>query len=677
MTIALRSRLPGGVALGVALAVAGLAGQAIPPPPPPPPPLPSSTAVPTLGTGAISGVLIDGVSGQPVAGAIVAIAGGSRGIRPAGPTRMLTDGLGRFVFSRLPAGNYIATAAKTGYLQVRYGQSDPTTASSQAIRLADGQWFTNARITIWRPGSITGTVTDEAGEPVVGIVVRVISQVFVAGRPQLASGVGAKTDDRGRYRAAGLYNGRYVVMVPSVQATVPADVTPETLGGYTAEQVKAAEAAGRPLTLPNDPALVIDPRHRLILRESVTLPPPAAGWAYPVTFAPAARTIGGAAIIDLNVSEERAGVDVQIAPVRAVRVSGVLDGPPEAAAAGMTIRLLPEGSDSLGFGAETATSLVGPNGEFAFFNVPSGNYTLVAARSTMQYSSSGDSLGALTERPAYPPGATVVSSGSGVIASGSQGVRYSFSNVSGPAAYSARTPLVVGTQPMTDIVVPLKRGVTMTGTFVFADNQPAADSPVFRLGLSIYAEPANGDALLGMPARLFGRDDPMNFRIEGLLSGPYVLRGLGIGGIIKSIAWEGRDYTDRPFDGSIGRDINGVVITLTSRVARINGSVRASGGQMAAEGAVIAFPTDKTLWTNSGFRPARLISGVVSTAGTFTLPSVPAGEYYLVAVAPAQAREWQDPRFLEVASRTATRVTLDWGETRSQDLAITVVGSVR
>src|SRR5204862_3823527 len=61
--------------------------------------------------------------------------------------------------------------------------------------------------------------------------------------------------------------------------------------------------------------------------------------------------------------------DFALAPVPTVRVSGLVQGPPDGYA-GLTLRLMSPGSEELGAGAETATSLVGPSGTFTFLNVP-------------------------------------------------------------------------------------------------------------------------------------------------------------------------------------------------------------------------------------------------------------------------------------------------------------------
>jgi hypothetical protein len=65
-----------------------------------------------------------------------------------------------------------------------------------------------------RTSAITGQLTDEYGDPVEGISVRVHQIRFVSGRRRLVDVPGSgssRTDDAGRYRVAGLQPGSYVV----------------------------------------------------------------------------------------------------------------------------------------------------------------------------------------------------------------------------------------------------------------------------------------------------------------------------------------------------------------------------------------------------------------------------------------------------------------------------------
>jgi hypothetical protein len=53
--------------------------------------------------------------------------------------------------------------------------------------------------------------------------------------------------------------------------------------------------------------------------------------------------------------------------------------------------------------------------------------------------------------------------------------------------------------------------------------------------------------------------------------------------------------------------------------------------------------------------------------------SLPAGEYYALALAEPLPRTWHDPTFLAKAAAIATRVTLHWGGKHTQDLTVAAV----
>src|SRR5579871_1729616 len=247
--------------------------------------------IPTSGTGAISGVVFDGATHRPIAGALIYL--GITGHGPVGrQSRQITDAKGRFVFVDLPASDsFFMNVTKAGYNDGHSGDSGPVSGGvgSGQIRLADGQWFANANIPLWKPSVIAGTVVDERGEPVVGIRVRVLSRITIAGVPHLAAGAAAVTDDRGRYRIPGLFPGRYIVNVPSVQSAVPVTMTPLEIEGLTPDTAPkaASDRAKR-----NNGALDLDPNHLLIIGNYMT-PPPVQGQpqAYPMAFYPSAASV--------------------------------------------------------------------------------------------------------------------------------------------------------------------------------------------------------------------------------------------------------------------------------------------------------------------------------------------------------------------------------------------------
>ena len=199
-----------------------------------------SNPAPTVGSGMIVGRTVDGDSGAPLAGAIVSVtlpasanprsaaAGDAmvmtmtlNGVQvgpgmQGGPQRisMMSDADGWFVFRDLPAGRLSLNATSPGYTGGAYKQTQPG-GSSQPLVLTDGERVGDVALKLWKQASITGTVTDETGEPVVGVFVRVLRRTIVGGRPVLQlSGAGRNTDDRGVYRAFDITPGDYVVCLP-------------------------------------------------------------------------------------------------------------------------------------------------------------------------------------------------------------------------------------------------------------------------------------------------------------------------------------------------------------------------------------------------------------------------------------------------------------------------------
>jgi hypothetical protein len=132
-----------------------------------------------------------------------------------------------------------------------------------------------------------------------------------------------------------------------------------------------------------------------------------------------------------------------------------------------------------------------------------------------------------------------------------------------------------------------------------------------------------------------------------------------------------RDITDVPID--IDSDLSGVVVTMTDRpFARLSGTVRTTQGGGDAAATVLVFPTDKRYWTEFGSGGQRLRSVTTTRTGSYELPALPAGEYFVVAVRDNSGSEWQDPVLMESLARSATRVQIPDGDRRVLDLRVTL-----
>src|SRR5262249_24312181 len=128
------------------------------------------------GTGLILGRVVDAASGRPVGDAIVSITGAT-----IGTPRAVTNANGQFVFRKVPKGRLSLVAAKPGYADGAYGRRAPG-GTPRSVELGDGQRIGDVTIPMWRHAAISGTVTDEAGEPVIGALVRVFRRRFAAGQ---------------------------------------------------------------------------------------------------------------------------------------------------------------------------------------------------------------------------------------------------------------------------------------------------------------------------------------------------------------------------------------------------------------------------------------------------------------------------------------------------------------
>ena len=154
-------------------------------------------------TGTITGVVLEHASGRPLARSVVQLeqVPEPQGKR-ADPIMTRTGRAGQFGFNRIPPGQYIVTAQKSGYFPASFGQRLPASRGTPIRVTPDSSFFAELRAR--HKGAVTGRVLDENGVGTPGVTV-------VAYRAQLPlRAVGsAVSDDRGVYRVHGLEPGKY------------------------------------------------------------------------------------------------------------------------------------------------------------------------------------------------------------------------------------------------------------------------------------------------------------------------------------------------------------------------------------------------------------------------------------------------------------------------------------
>ena len=117
----------------------------------------------------------------------------------------------------------------------------------------------------------------------------------------------------------------------------------------------------------------------------------------------------------------------------------------------------------------------------------------------------------------------------------------------------------------------------------------------------------------------------------------------------------------------VAGNVNGVVITFTDRETEISGTLFDAAGRPTPEFSIVVFTTNRAFWTASS---RRVQSVRPATNGTFRITGLPAGEYWMVAVADLEPGALSDPGYLEQLQAVAFRITLAEGEKKQQDLKV-------
>lgn len=631
-------------------------------------------------TGMILGQVVEAGTGSPVIGAIVTLTTASSPVTfsalpaeliegpiggPGVPSRVITDGEGRFVLRNLAKGRYSFSASAVGYLAAGYGQRRPG-GPSLTLELDTGEKVLDAVFRLSKSAAITGTVLDEAGEPVVNVQVRSFRRTS-DGRTRWGPFTTTLTDDRGIYRIAALSPGEYAIGVTSSTSNIPVgtvDAYREAIlsgPGGTTSLMRELQSSGAPF-----PSFTGIPVGDQILQQSggigrtIVGPAPADDGkllAYQTTYHPAATSAAQMTVITLASGEERTGVDLRLRLVPTFKVSGIVEGT-DGPVANIGVRLLPAGLEEFTFesGLETALTATDGRGAFTFLGVPAGAYTLKVLK---------------TPRPESVPtseGMVMVSSGSGGIA---------FGTSLGPGAAPAPPPLPTdptlwGSMPVrvsqadvTGLNVTLRTGFRVTGRVEFQGTAtaPTADQ-IQRMGVTLQPLDVRTTGVV-TPGRVSADGQ---FRTLGYPPGRYYVTAAGAGTnwTLKAAMLGGRDVSDEPFEiGS--EDVDGIVLLFTDRQTQISGTVRTAQGQGDADADVLVFPANHQRWKE--FVNARRARTVRTTkTGMYTVQGLPPGDYYVVAIGSAMTRDWQDPKFLEAAVPLAARVTILDGDKKTQDL---------
>ena len=314
------------VALLLLLALLIPAEFQLPPPPPPPPAAPRDMAnldkMP--GKSVVRGRVTTS-EGRPLRRARVSI----RLAESSTPRIASTNVQGRYEIKDLPAGRYLVSVMRSGYLPITYGQRHPGEPGTP-VELSDGQVIENVDFALPRTSVIAGRVIDELGETVSDAMVFAMQLRYFHGRRQLVpvSGLGNRTDDTGQFRLLNLRPGDYIILA-TVRETWPLEDDPTQIVGYAP------------------------------------------------TYYPSAVNPAEAQRLRVELGQELTAIDIQLLPGRTSKVSGVAMSSTGVPVAGQSISLNHEVRGpgmSMMSGIKSVTTK--PDGTFTFTEVPIGEYKI-------------------------------------------------------------------------------------------------------------------------------------------------------------------------------------------------------------------------------------------------------------------------------------------------------------
>jgi hypothetical protein len=563
--------------------------------------------------GRLTGRVLAGDTGRPLKRARVFITAaelpGGRGV--------LTDDSGGFDFTELPAGRYTLTASKSGFIGLSYGQRRPLQAGTP-LQLADSQQLRGIDFRLPRGGVLAGHVFDQDGDAMPGVMVRVMRYQYMQGERRLAPAGTAQTDDRGAYRVWGLNPGDYYVNAVSrleVGAAVGGRLA--ALGGGArgggaraggpAALAGLADAIGGALGA-NVAALVGGPAED---EERLSYAP---------TYYPGVASVTDARSVAVGLSQEVVDIDFSLQLVRTSRVSGRVQNADGTAIGGGNVNLTPDAASG-GRGALGANygSRINGDGSFEIGNVPPGRYTLRARNNNRD------------------------------------------------APLSASQPLSVSGDDLTNVAVMLNRGGSLSGTIAFQSTQTPVPGDLTQVRVSA---PSTDPSDQGPnPNARVERDG--SFTLDGVSAGSHLIRPNGGGALrgwsLKSVTIDGRDVTDTPIDVKSGQRIANVTLTFIDRLTEVGGTVTDEQGVPVTEFTVLAFSTNTSTWRAQS---RQIMTARPDQTGMFRIRGLPAGEYYLVTVDPAEQGEWFDPGYLDQHRAGAARLTLSDGDVKTQDFRI-------
>jgi Carboxypeptidase regulatory-like domain len=136
---------------------------------------------------------------------------------------------------------------------------------------------------------------------------------------------------------------------------------------------------------------------------------------------------------------------------------------------------------------------------------------------------------------------------------------------------------------------------------------------------------------------------------------------------LKAVKYHGTDVTDTGIEFRPNEEVSGIEVELTNQATEVSGAVTNARSEPVKDYTVVVFSRDRERW---GYMSRFFGTGRPDQDGRYKVRSLPAGEYYAVALDYVEPGEATDPEFLDRVKARAISFSLGDGETKTIDLKI-------